>query len=257
MNIKGKAVIVTGGASGLGGACVGQFLAAGANVGVLDLNVDSDHKIEVGPEHGRIGVYDVDVTSVAGVSVAIEAAAKELGEIRACINCAGIAPPGKTVGREGALDLDKFNRVIDVNLIGTFNVLRLAAEKMLELDPVNDDGARGVIINTASVAAYEGQVGQAAYAASKGGVVAMTLPIARDLGPHGVRVNTIAPGVFLTPMMEAMSDEVRKPLEEAVQSPKRLGFPSEFARLAAHIVENDYINGETIRLDGGIRMAPR
>jgi len=210
MNIAGKVVVVSGGASGLGRACVEHFRSVGANVAVLDMNAKGTHSIDAQGGHGKIGYYDVDVTSVAAVSVAMEAAASELGEIRACVNCAGIAPAGKTVGRNGALDLDKFKKVIDVNLIGTFNVLRLAAEKMLALEPVNEDGARGVIINTASVAAFDGQVGQAAYAASKGGVVSMTLPIARDLGPRGVRVNTIAPGVFGTPMMQAMPDDVKR-----------------------------------------------
>ncbi len=257
MDISDQVVVVSGGASGLGSACVQHFWAAGANVAVFDINAQGSHRIKPQSSHGKIGFYDVDVTSVAAISVAIEAAASELGDIRACINCAGIAPAGKTVGRDGALDLEKFRKVIDVNLLGSFNVLRLAAEKMLELDPVNSEGARGVIINTASVAAFDGQVGQAAYAASKGGVVSMTLPIARDLGTRGVRVNTIAPGVFNTPMMEAMPDKVKEPLEQAVQFPKRLGLPAEFAKLAAHIVENDYLNGEVIRLDGGIRMTPR
>lgn len=257
MNISDQVVVVSGGASGLGRACVQHFWAAGANVAVLDINAKGSHRIKRQSGHGKMGFYDVDVSSVAAVSVAIEAVASELGEIRACINCAGISSANKTVGREGALDLEKFRKVIDVNLIGSFNVLRLAAEKMLELDPLDASGARGVIINTASVAAFDGQVGQAAYAASKGGVVSMTLPIARDLGPHGVRVNTIAPGVFSTPMMQSLPDDVKEPLEQAVQFPKRLGTPDEFAKLAAHIVENDYLNGEVIRLDGGIRMAPR
>lgn len=257
MNINDKVVVVTGGASGLGLACAGHFLSMGANVAILDRHAQGSHSIEPCETHGQVRFYDVDVTSVAAVSVAIEAAASELGEIRACINCAGIAPAGKTVGRHGALDLDKFRKVIEVNLVGTFNVLRLAAEKMLELPPMDEDGSRGVIINTASVAAFEGQIGQAAYAASKGGVAAMTLPIARDLGPKGVRVNAIAPGVFGTPMMDGLNDEYIAPLKEAVQFPKRLGHSYEFAKLAAHIIENDYLNGEVIRLDGGVRMSPR
>ncbi|RBP51649.1 SDR family NAD(P)-dependent oxidoreductase [Arenicella xantha] len=256
MDINGKLVLVTGGASGLGAACVEHFLDAGANVAVLDMNAQGSHDHKAQTVGAKIAYFDVDVTSAAAVSEAISAAS-ELGEIRVCINCAGIAPAGKTVGRDGALDLDKFRQVIDVNLIGTFNVLRLAAEKMVELSPVDDDGLRGVIINTASVAAYEGQVGQAAYAASKGAVAAMTLPIARDLGPRGIRVNTIAPGVFGTPMLEGLNEEFKKPLEQAVQFPKRLGRPAEFAKLAAQIVDNDYLNGEVIRLDGGIRMGPR
>jgi len=257
MDISDQVVIVSGGASGLGRACVQHFWAAGANVAVFDINAQGSHRIKPKSGQGKMGFYDVDVASVSAVSVAIEAAASELGEIRACVNCAGIATPGRTVGRDGALDLEKFRNVIDVNLIGSFNVLRLAAEKMLELDPLSDDGARGVIINTASVAAFDGQVGQAAYAASKGGVASMTLPIARDLGPRGVRVNTIAPGVFNTSMLQSMPNEVKATLEQSVQFPKRLGLPEEFAKLAAHIVENDYMNGEVIRLDGAIRMGSR
>ncbi len=257
MNIKNKVVVITGGASGLGKACVEYFLANGAKIAIFDMKPGDN--IDLGQKDAQksVGFYKVDVTSESAVASAIASVEQDLGEIRACLNCAGIVPGGKTVGRNGALDLGLFRKVIDVNLIGTFNVLRLVAEHMLKLDTVDQDGARGVIINTASVAAYEGQIGQAAYSASKGGVAAMTLPIARDLGPNGVRVNTIAPGVFATPMMSAMSDEVRKPLEQAVQFPKRLGAPEEFAKLAAHMIENDYFNGEVVRLDGGIRMAPR
>lgn len=257
MDINGKVVVVTGGASGLGAACVEHFSAAGANVAVLDMNAQGSRAKKLSDGYGKIAYYDVDVTNADAVSAAIDSVSADLGDIRVCINCAGIAPAGKTVGRDGALDLNKFRKVIDVNLIGTFNVLRLAAEKMVALEPSDNDGLRGVIINTASVAAYEGQVGQAAYAASKGAVAAMTLPIARDLGPRGVRVNTIAPGVFGTPMMDGLNDDFKKPLEQAVQFPKRLGRSTEFAKLAAHIVDNDYLNGEVIRLDGGIRMGPR
>ncbi len=256
MNIEGKVVVITGGGSGLGKACVDHFLDVGAKVAVFDLNVESGNDSDDKNRAQKIGFYNVDVTNEEAVERALAAAEQDLGEIRACVNCAGIAPGGKTVGRNGALDLEKFRKVIDVNLIGSFNTLRLVAERLTNLDALDSDGARGVIINTASVAAFEGQIGQAAYAASKGGVAAMTLPIARDLGPRGVRVNTIAPGVFSTPMMDAMSDAVKAPLEQAVQFPKRLGLPQEFAKLAAHIVDNDYLNGEVIRLDGGIRMSP-
>jgi len=257
MKIKDKVVVISGGASGLGRACVDHLLPHGAKVAVFDLNVTVSEAAKAQAKNPDIEFYDVDVTSEADVAEAIESVVSGLGEIRACINCAGIAPGGKTVGRDGALELGNFAKVIDINLIGTFNVLRLVAEKMSASDPLGDDGLRGVIINTASVAAFEGQVGQAAYAASKGAVVAMTLPIARDLGPIGIRINTIAPGVFGTPMMQAMSDKVRNPLEQAVQFPKRLGKPEEFAQLVAHVIDNDYINGEVIRLDGGIRMSPR
>lgn len=251
MNITDKVVVVTGGASGLGGACVAWFKSLGAKVAVLDRRVPESSA------DADIAYFEADVTQADSVATVMDQIAAQLGEIRVCINCAGIAPAGKTVGRDGALALEKFRQVIDVNLIGTFNVLRLAAEKMLALEPLDEDGSRGVIINTASVAAFEGQIGQAAYAASKGGVAAMTLPIARDLGPRGVRINTIAPGVFETPMMAGLNEEFVKPLEQAVQFPKRLGRAEEFAKLAAHIVDNNYLNGEVIRLDGGIRMGPR
>lgn len=251
MNITDKVVVVTGGASGLGGACVAWFKSLGAKVAVLDRRVPES------TTDADIAYFEADVTQADSVATVMDQIAAQLGEIRVCINCAGIAPAGKTVGRDGALALEKFRQVIDVNLIGTFNVLRLAAEKMLALEPLDEDGSRGVIINTASVAAFEGQIGQAAYAASKGGVAAMTLPIARDLGPRGVRINTIAPGVFETPMMAGLNEEFVKPLEQAVQFPKRLGRAEEFAKLAGHIVENNYLNGEVIRLDGGIRMGPR
>ena len=253
MDIENKVVVISGGASGLGESCVDHLLSLGARIAVLDLNTQRDNS---NASNDQIAFYDVDVTESASLTEVVDKIAVDQGEIRACINCAGIAPAGKTVGRNGALALEKFEQVISVNLIGTFNLVRLVAQKMSKLEPCNADGARGVIINTASVAAFDGQVGQAAYAASKGGVAAMTLPIARDLGPLGIRVNTIAPGVFSTAMLSAMSDEVIKPLEQAVQFPKRLGKPSEFASLVEHIITNDYLNGEVIRLDGGIRMAP-
>lgn len=248
--------IITGAASGLGQACARHFIDHDAKVALFDLDQSAGEALQK-----RLGersrYYCVDVTSENSVQQAITQVLDELGPIRVCINCAGVAPGGKTIGRNGALGLDKFTSVISVNLIGTFNVVRLAAEAMASNEEIDEDGCRGVIINTASVAAFDGQIGQAAYSASKAGVAGMTLPIARDLGPLGIRVNTIAPGVFDTPMMQGMSEEVRAPLEAIVQFPKRLGLPEEFARLALHIVDNNYLNGETIRLDGGIRMPAR
>ena len=257
MKIENAVVAVTGGLSGLGKACAEYLLSLGAKVAIFDLGADTSALSGEYRANGNVTFCDVDVTNEEMILQAIDQASKELGDIRACINCAGIAPGGKTVGRNGALPLEKFSNVLNVNLIGTFNVTRLIAQSMSELVVTDDDGHRGVIVNTASVAAFDGQIGQAAYAASKGGVASMTLPIARDLGPLGIRVNTIAPGVFGTPMMLGMPEEVRKPLEHSVQFPKRLGYPIEFAKMAAHIIDNDYLNGEVIRLDGGIRMAPK
>ncbi len=257
MKIENTVVVVTGGLSGLGNACVEYLLNLRAKVAIFDLNAETS-KMSV--EHAATDdliFCDVDVTNAEMIRLAISRVTAELGDIRACINCAGIAPGGKTVGRNGALAIEKFINVLNINLIGTFNVTRLIAESMSRLSPIDDDGHRGVIVNTASVAAFDGQIGQAAYAASKGGVASMTLPIARDLGPIGIRVNTIAPGVFGTPMMLGMHEDVRKPLEKAVQFPKRLGYPVEFAKMAAHVIDNNYLNGEVIRLDGGIRMAPK
>jgi 3-hydroxyacyl-CoA dehydrogenase / 3-hydroxy-2-methylbutyryl-CoA dehydrogenase len=253
MKIEQTVAIITGAASGLGQACARALIGNSAKVALFDLDDKAGELLqeELGSESR---FYRVDVTSDNSVQHAIEQVLQDLGNIRICINCAGIAPGGKTVGRKGALALDKFASVVNVNLIGTFNVVRLAAQAMVENQPEGEDASRGVIINTASVAAFDGQMGQAAYAASKAGVAGMTLPIARDLGPQGIRVNAIAPGIFNTPMMQGMSEQVREPLEAIVQFPKRLGFPEEFAKLVVQIVENDYLNGETIRLDGGIRM---
>ncbi|MBF7729658.1 3-hydroxyacyl-CoA dehydrogenase [Pseudomonas sp. N040] len=255
MELQNNVVIVTGGASGLGLVTCQQLAAQGAKVVAFDLNEEAGRALVA--ELGDKAVFaKVDVTDVASVAAGIAKAIEAFGRIDVCINCAGIAPGGKTVGRNGALPLEKFAQVININLLGTFNVLRLAAEQMAKNAP-NADGERGVIINTASVAAFDGQVGQAAYSASKAGVVGMTLPIARDLAPLGIRVMTIAPGIFDTPMMKGMADEVRDPLLKMVQSPKRFGEPKEYAALAAHIITNQYLNGEVIRLDGAIRMEPR
>jgi NAD(P)-dependent dehydrogenase (short-subunit alcohol dehydrogenase family) len=251
MNIEGSVAVVTGGASGLGLATAKRLSAAGAKVAILDL--PSAHGAEAAEEFGGVFVA-ADVTSEADVTAALDAAA-ELGPIRVAVNCAGIGTAGRVIGKKGVLPLDDFARVVTVNLIGTFNVIRLAAERITATDIV--DGERGVIVNTASVAAFDGQIGQAAYSASKGGVVGMTLPIARDLADKLIRVVTIAPGLFLTPMLQGLPQEAQDSLGAQVPHPSRLGDPSEYAALVEHIVANPMLNGEVIRLDGAIRMAPR
>ena len=247
MDITDTIAIVTGGASGLGLATARTLIAAGAQVVILDLSEPSE------PVAGATFVT-ADVTSEADVAAAV-AVATGLGTLRILVNCAGIAPANRVVGRDGPIALELFERAIRINLIGTFNVLRLAAAAMQQNEPV--DGERGVIVNTASVAAFDGQIGQAAYSASKGAVLAMTLPIAREFASSLIRVTTIAPGVFETPMMAAMSEETKLSLGSQVPHPARLGRPAEYAALVKHIVENPYLNGETIRLDGAIRMTPR
>lgn len=260
MILKDSVAIITGAASGLGKATSEHFTALGVKVALFDLQQEQGEAVAKSLcEQGNgtnARFYRVDVTDETQTREAIAAVSNDLGPVRICINCAGVVTPGKTVGRKGPLPLEQFRKVIDINLIGTFNLIRLVAEHMSGHEPLKD-GERGVFINTASVAAFDGQIGQAAYSASKAGIAGMTLPIARDLGPLGIRINTIAPGVFMTPMMQGMPDEVREPLEAMVQFPKRLGAPAEYAELAAHIVSNIYLNGETIRLDGGIRMTPK
>jgi NAD(P)-dependent dehydrogenase (short-subunit alcohol dehydrogenase family) len=253
MDISGQAAIVTGGGSGLGEATARAFAARGARVAVLDLN--GDRAASVAADIGGIGIA-CDVSSGESADAAVARAAEAHGEARLLVNCAGIAVGMRTVGKEGPHPLDLFRKVIEVNLIGTFNMLRLFAARASALDPL-EGGERGVIVNTASVAAFDGQIGQAAYAASKGGVAAMTLPVARDLSRAGIRVVTIAPGIFRTPMMAGMPQDVQDSLGAAVPFPPRLGEPSEYAALAVHIVSNQMLNGETIRLDGAIRMAPK
>ena len=255
MDINNKVVIVTGGASGLGQVTCRELARKGAKIVAFDLNEEAGQAL-VDELQGQAVFAKVDVTDNASVQAGIAQAVAAFDTIHVCINCAGIAPGGKTVGRNGALALEKFAQVININLIGTFNVLRLAAEQMAKNEP-GADGERGVIINTASIAAFDGQMGQAAYSASKAGIAGMTLPIARDLAKLGIRIMTIAPGIFDTPMMKGMSDEVREPLIQMVQNPKRFGEPEEFAALAAHIVDNNYLNGEVIRLDGALRMEPK
>jgi NAD(P)-dependent dehydrogenase (short-subunit alcohol dehydrogenase family) len=252
MNISGVAAIVTGGGSGLGRATAEALAAKGARVAVVDLNPAAAE--EAAKAVGGLALVG-DVADDASASAAIAKAEAAHGAARILVNCAGIGPPKRVVGRDGPHPLGDFEKVIRVNLIGTFNMIRLAAAAMGKLEPI--DGERAVIISTASVAAYEGQIGQAAYSASKGGVVAMTLPIAREFAQIGVRVNTIAPGIFMTPMLAGLPQAAQDSLGAAVPFPARLGRPAEYAALAVHIVENGYINGETIRIDGALRMQPK
>jgi NAD(P)-dependent dehydrogenase (short-subunit alcohol dehydrogenase family) len=253
MNVKGQVAIVTGGASGLGGATASALAAAGAKVAIFDLQDELGEK--KAKEIGGLFVK-TNVGDAASVESSVKTVVEKLGPPRVVVNCAGIGRSGRTISKTGPHDLAMFSQVIQVNLIGTFNVIRVAAYAMSQAEPM-DGGERGVIINTASVAAFDGQIGQAAYSASKGGVVGMTLPIARDLASLGVRVCTIAPGLFLTPMMMSLPAEAQKSLGAQVPFPSRLGDPKEYAQLAMSIVENPMLNGETIRLDGAIRMAPK
>lgn len=256
MDCKDKVFLITGGASGLGRATAERAIANGAKVALVDLNIDLANKIagELGP---NAAPFAANVADEQSAKTAVAAVMARFGAIHVNVNCAGIGAAARTTSKEGAAALDRFNFVIQVNLVGTFNMLRLCAVEMEKNEPVNEDAERGVIVNTASVAAFDGQIGQAAYSASKAGVVGMTLPIARDLARSGIRICTIAPGIFETPMMGGMQDRVRDPLIDMVQFPKRLGHSVEYAKLALHIVENAYLNGETIRLDGSIRMQPR
>ncbi|GJL88003.1 MAG: 3-hydroxyacyl-CoA dehydrogenase [Minwuia thermotolerans] len=253
MNLKGMAAVITGGASGLGEATARELASAGAKVAILDLNEDLGQKMakELGGVFAKCNVADE-----ASVVAAFETAKAAHGPARILVNCAGIGIAAKTTSKGEPHALDMFQRVISVNLIGTFNCIRIAATEMAAQDPT-ENGDRGVIVNTASVAAFDGQIGQAAYSASKGGVVGMTLPIARDLMNDGIRVCTIAPGLFGTPMLQSLPDNVKEALAATVPFPKRLGDPAEYGQLARHICENQMLNGETIRLDGAIRMAPR
>jgi len=256
MEISGKVAVITGGASGLGEATVRRLARMGARVAIFDLNAERGNALAA--ELGANVMYQsVNVTDEASVQAGIAAVVDAWGTLHICCNYAGIGNAIKTIGKTGPFPLAEFNKVIQINLVGTFNVLRLAAEQMAKHDPVNADGVRGVIINTASVAAYEGQIGQAAYSASKGGVVGMTLPIARDLASYGIRCNTIVPGLIDTPLFKGLPEPAVKALSETVLFPKRLGSSDEIAHLAVAIIENDYINGECIRMDGGIRMQPR
>jgi NAD(P)-dependent dehydrogenase (short-subunit alcohol dehydrogenase family) len=254
MDIAGKSFIVTGGASGLGEGTARMLVREGGKVVIADLQADKGEALAA--ELGAAAAFvRCDVSQEADGRAAV-AAAQGLGKLMGLVNCAGIAPAVKTVGKEGAHSLDTFTTVITINLIGTFNMIRLAAEAMCRNEP-EATGERGVLINTASVAAYDGQIGQAAYAASKGGVVGMTLPIARDLARNGIRVMTIAPGIFGTPMLFSMPQDVQDALAASVPFPSRLGKPEDYAKLVQQIITNDMLNGEVIRLDGAIRMAPK
>ncbi|MCK9502826.1 MAG: SDR family NAD(P)-dependent oxidoreductase [Porticoccaceae bacterium] len=256
MEIKGKVAIVTGGASGLGEATVRRYVALGAKAAIFDMNEERGQALV--KELGDSVIYiKVNVVSEEDVAAAIAKTVATFGAIHICNNFAGIADPAKTVSKGKAMPLALFTKVINVNLVGTFNVLRLAAEQMAKQDTVTGDGGRGVIINTASIAAYEGQIGQIAYSASKGGVVGITLPAARDLAVYGIRVNTIVPGLIHTPLFDTLPEAAYKSLCESPLYPQRLGKPEEIAHLSQYIVENDYTNGECIRMDAGIRMQPR
>ncbi len=255
MQIAGNTFLVTGGASGLGSGVVRKFAGMGAKIVIMDVNEEGGNALAA--ELGDAVIFHkTDVTDEANVQAAVDNAKASFGAIHGVVNCAGIAIGERVLGRQGPHRLESFSRVININLIGSFNVLRLAGVEMAK-NEANDGGERGVIINTASVAAYDGQIGQAAYAASKGGLVGMTLPIARELARTGIRCNTIAPGIFGTPMLGGMTEEIQQALASAVPFPKRLGTPEDYAKLAQHIVENDMLNGETIRLDGAIRLAPK
>ncbi len=256
MELAGKTAFITGGASGLGLATAANFVAAGANVMLFDL--DAERVRAAAEKIGSAAAWAAgDVTDEAQVQAAVDATCQKFGTIHININSAGIGGANKTVSKDGPMPLEKFSRVVRVNLIGTFNVLRLCAAVMQHNDAEKSQGERGVIINVASVAAYEGQVGQTAYSASKGGIAAMTLPLTRDLAGQNIRVMTIAPGLFETPLLNSLPQEVKDSLAAMPQFPKRLGLPAEFAETAAHIVRNGYLNGEVIRLDAGIRMAAR
>jgi NAD(P)-dependent dehydrogenase (short-subunit alcohol dehydrogenase family) len=253
MDIRGQSAIVTGGASGLGAATAEMLADAGAKVTILDVNQDAARAVA---QKIKGIALQCDVTKAEETANALGAARKLHGAARIVINCAGVGPAKRIVGRDGPMPLAEFSRVIEINLIGTFNVMRLAAADMQTVQPLQD-GERGIIICTASVAAYDGQIGQAAYAASKGGVVSLVLPAAREFSQFGIRVTAVAPGIFSTPMLHALPQEAQNSLAAAVPFPKLLGRPEQYASLVRHMIENRYINGEVIRIDGALRMAPR
>jgi NAD(P)-dependent dehydrogenase (short-subunit alcohol dehydrogenase family) len=253
MQIHGRAFMVTGGGSGLGAATVKALLDRGARIIVVDINEEAGDKLASGKDEALFVL--TDVTDEESVRAAIDAARSTFGGLNGLVNCAGVAPAIKVIGRKGVHPLDAFAKAVQINLTGTFNAIRLASEAMVENEP-DEEGERGVIVNTASVAAFDGKIGHAAYSASKGGVVGMTLPIARELARHGIRVMTIAPGMFETPMLAELSRGTQDSLGEQVPFPSRLGRPREYAALVEHIIENQMLNGEVIRLDGAIRMQP-
>lgn len=255
MIVKNSVAVVTGGASGLGEACVRNLNKLGAKIAIFDFVAERGEKIAA--ELGKDVIFaHTDVADDAGVQVAIKKTIDAFGAIHIAINCAGGAAPMKVLSRKGPMPLAAFNRTIQINLVGTFNVIRLAVEQMVKNEP-QEDGEKGVIINTASVAAFDGQIGQADYSASKGGIVGMTLPIARECAEYGIRVMTIAPGLFNTPLLQGLPEAARESLGKMVPFPQRLGYPQEFAQLVQHIIENRMLNGEVIRLDGAIRMAAK
>jgi 3-hydroxyacyl-CoA dehydrogenase/3-hydroxy-2-methylbutyryl-CoA dehydrogenase len=255
MEIGGLVALVSGGASGLGEATSRYLVEKGARVSICD--VVEEKGGHLAGELGDSALFcRMDVTDGDSVRRAVCSTVERFGALHAAISCAGVATPGKVLGREGPIDIESFNRVVQINLVGTMNVIRFSAEQMAK-NPPNEDGERGVLINTASIAGYEGQIGQAAYASSKAGVIGVTLPIARELAQHGIRVVTIAPGMFETPMMAGMSDKVRESLLAITLFPKRMGKPTEYARLVGHIIDNPMLNGECIRLDGGVRMGAK
>lgn len=255
MKLAESIAIVTGGASGLGEACVREIVKGGGRAAIFDVQTDRG-EVLAGELGDAVIFARTDITDEQSTKDGIEKAISAFGSINVAINCAGVGDPGKILSKKGPMPLNFFNRVVQINLVGTFNVIRLAVDKMVHNDP-GEDGEKGVIINTASAAAFDGQIGQPAYSASKAGVVGMTLPIARECAGYGIRVMTIAPGLFDTPMLATLPAEVRDALGKMVPFPQRLGKPSEYARLACHIIENTMLNGEVIRLDGSIRMAAK
>tara|TARA_R110002110_G_scaffold406421_1_gene626422 strand:- start:242474 stop:243247 length:774 start_codon:yes stop_codon:yes gene_type:complete len=257
MDLTGKVALVTGGASGLGRATVEAYVAKGAKVAIFDMNEDNANEVIAQLGADNVAFWSVNVADESSVETAVAGVVEKFGALHICNNYAGIGSACKTLSKKGVFPLDEYMRIINVNLVGTFNVSRYAAQQMANNEPINDDGGRGVIINTASIAAYEGQVGQLAYSASKGGIVGMTLPMARDLASYGVRVNTIVPGLIHTPLFDSLPEQAYQSLEASVCYPPRLGKPQEIAHMSVFIAENDYLNGECIRLDGAIRMQPR
>ena len=255
MKIENRVAVITGGASGLGEACARLFAQAGARVALLDMARDKGEALA--GELGEAALFcPADVSDEESTIAAMNRVTQTFGAVHLAVNCAGIGAPAKVLGKDGPMSMAVFRKVVEVNLVGTMNVIRLAAEQMVK-NPPDDEGERGVVINTASSAAFEGQIGQASYSASKAGIVGMTLPIAREFAEYGIRVNTIAPGLFDTPLLAQLPDQVKQALGQMVPFPQRLGRPLEFALLARHIVENPMINGETIRLDGALRMAAK
>ncbi|MCE5210269.1 MAG: 3-hydroxyacyl-CoA dehydrogenase [Deltaproteobacteria bacterium] len=255
MNYKDVVALVTGGASGLGEASIMELVNKGARVAIIDVDADKGEKLAATIGANAIFVK-TDITSETDVRQAVQKIVEAFGKINVAVNCAGVVNPGKIIGRKGPISLEAFNKVLQINLVGAFNVIRLAVEKMMNNTP-DEDGERGVIINSASIAAFEGQIGQAAYSASKAGIVGMTLPIAREIADYGIRIVTIAPGIFDTPMMAGLPAAVKEDMAKTVPFPRRLGKPEEFAKMVSYIIDNVMLNGCCIRLDGALRMPPK